>query len=101
MLLHRRNPTAPAPYAQPTGQAERSHTLVPLVEPIAPTWPSHARRCVRQLPERLRWAAPVLDPERPGELDCTAGRARELLLWLHHRPSHELLIVGCHPRRPA
>jgi hypothetical protein len=101
MLLHRRNPTAPAPCAQPTGQAERSHTLVPLVDPIAPEWPSHARRCLKQLPERLRWATPVLDPEHPGQLDCTADQASELLLWLHHRPSHELLTVGCHPRRPA
>jgi hypothetical protein len=101
MLLHRSNSTAPAPYAQPTGQAERSHTLVPLVDPIAPAWPNHARRCLKQLPERLRWATPVLDPEHPGQLDCTGDQASELMLWLHHRPSYEQLIVGCHRRRPA
>jgi hypothetical protein len=101
MLLHRRNPAAPAPSAQPTGQAERSHTLVPLVDPATLAWPIHARRCLKHLPEQLHWATRVLDPEHPGELDCTAEQARELLLWLHHRPSYELLIVGCHPRRPA
>ena len=101
MLLLRHRPTAAAQAPEPTDRAERSHTLVPLVEPVAPTWPSHARRCLKQLPERLLWATPLLDPEHPGELDCTADQARELLLWLHHRPSYELLPVGCHPRRPA
>jgi hypothetical protein len=101
MLLMRHTPTAATAYPQPTGQAELSQTLVPLVDPIAPAWPSHAQRCLKHLPERLCWATPVLDPEHPDELDCTAEQARELLLWLHHRPSYELLLVGCHPRRPA
>jgi hypothetical protein len=101
MQLLRRTPASPAAKPPRTNQAEESHTLVPVVDPIASAWPIHARRCLRHLPERLRWSTPVLDPEHPGELDCTADQARELLLWLHHRPSHELLIVGCHPRRPA
>jgi hypothetical protein len=101
MLLLRPAPAVPAPDAHQTDQGERSHTLVPLVDPIAPAWTSHAQRCLKDLPERLRWATPVLDPEHPGELDCTADQARALLLWLHHRPSYELLTVGCHRRRPA
>ena len=64
-------------------------------------WPIHARRCLKQLPERLGWATPALEPEHPGELDCTPGQARELVLWLHQRSSDELLLVGWHPRSPA
>jgi hypothetical protein len=74
---------------------------VPLTEATPLTWPVHARRCLHRLPERLRWAAPVLDPDHPRLLDCTHAQARELLLWLSHLPSHEHPIVGCHRRRPA
>jgi hypothetical protein len=98
LLLHRARPAA-AP--EPAGRVERSHTLVPLVDAMAAEWPSHARRCRHRLPARLGWAAPLLDPDHPSELDCAHEQARELLLWLHHLPNHEHLIVGCHPRRPA
>jgi len=82
-------------------QAELSHTLVPLTGAMARAWPVHARRCLHRLPERLRWAAPLLDPDHPSDLECTHAQARELLLWLHHLPSHEHPIVGCHRHRPA
>jgi hypothetical protein len=98
MLLLRRARPATAPWPD---QAVPSHTLVPLVDPMAAAWPSHARRCLNRLPDRLRWAAPLLDPDHPRELGCTLEQARELLLWLHHLPSYEHLIVGCHRRRPA
>jgi hypothetical protein len=97
LLLHRAQPAAP----EPTDQVERSHTLVPLTGAQACAWPVHARRCLRRLPERLRWAASLLDPDDPSELECTHEQARELLLWLHHVPSHEHPFVGCHRHRPA
>jgi hypothetical protein len=101
MLLVSRGRRRPAPAPEATGQAERSHTLVPMVDAMAAEWPSHARRCLHRLPARLRWATPLLDPEHPGALACTHAQARELLLWLHHLPSPEHLIVGCHRHRPA
>ena len=83
-------------------EAERTHTLVPMVDAMAAEWPSHTRRCLRRLPAQLRWAAPVLDPDGPCALECTHAQARELLLWLHQRPSVEHVIVGCrHQRRPV
>jgi hypothetical protein len=96
-------PARPATARTPEAadQAELSRTLVPLVDPIAAAWPSHARRCLNRLPERLRWATPLLDPDHPGPVNCTPEQARDLLLWLHHLPSYEHLIVGCHRRRPA
>jgi hypothetical protein len=99
MLLLRRARSAVPP--EPTVQVELSHTLVPLTDATARAWPVHARRCLHRLPERLRWAAPLLDPSHPSELDCTHEQARELLLWLHHLPSSEYPIVGCHRHRPA
>jgi hypothetical protein len=99
MLLLRHTRREPAP--EPDGRAELSHTLVPLIEAMPRAWPVHARRCLHRLPERLRWAATLLDPDHPGPLDCTHEQARELLLWLNHLPSHEHPIVGCHRRRPA
>src|SRR3954447_14896649 len=99
MLLLRH--TRPEPTSEPDGRAELSHTLVPLTEASPLTWPVEARRCLHRLPERLRWAAPVLDPHHPRPLDCTHAQARELLLWLRYSPSHEHPIVGCHRRRPA
>jgi hypothetical protein len=98
LLLHRARPAA-AP--EPADRVERSHTLVPMVDAMVAEWPSHARRCLHRLPARLRWAAPLLDPDHPRELECTHAQARELLLWLHHLPSPEHPIVGCHRRRPA
>ena len=98
LLLHRSRPPATT---EPTDQPELSHTLVPLTSAMARAWPVHARRCLHRLPERLRWAAPLLDPHHPRALECTHAQARELLLWLHHLPSYEQLIVGCHRRRPA
>ena len=85
----------------PADRVERSHTLVPLTDETAGAWAVYARRCQHHLPERLRWAAPVLDPDQPSELECTHAQARELLLWLHHLPSHEHPLVGCHRRRSA
>jgi len=99
MLLLRRARPAAAP--EPTDQLELSHTLVPLTDAMARAWPVHARRCLHRLPERLRWAAPLLDPDHPSEVECTHEEARELLLWLHHLPSYEHPIVGCHRHRPA
>src|SRR3954469_6073720 len=66
MQLRHRTPASPAASPLRTDHAEESHTLVPLVNPIATAWPIHARRCLTHLPERLRWAPPVLDPEPPG-----------------------------------
>ena len=93
-------PSTPAT-PEPTERAERSHTLVPMVEVMASEWPSHTRRCLQRLPARLRWATPLLDPDHPRAVECTHAQARELLLWLHHRPSHEHPIVGCHRHRSA
>jgi len=101
MPLLRRARPATAPPSEQTNQAERSRTLVPLIDPMDAAWPIHARRCLKRLPHRLRWATPLLDPDHPSELDCTPQQARDLLLWLHHLPSYEHLIVGCHRRRPA
>ena len=84
-----------------TDQPDLSHTLVPLTGAMARAWPIHARRCLHRLPEQLRWAAPLLDPDHPGALACTHAQARELLLWLHHLPSYEHPLVGCRRRRPA
>ena len=99
MLLLRHSP--PAATTEPTDQPELSHTLVPLTGAMARAWPVHARRCLHRLPERLRWAAPLRDPDHPSALDCTHAQARALLLWLHPLPSYEHPIVGCHRRRPA
>ena len=99
-LLRRAHRAAP-PVRELTDQAEPSHTLVPLVDTMPASWPVHARRCLKHLPDRLRWARPALDPEHPSQLDCTPEQARELERWLHHLPSYEHLIVGCHRRRPA
>jgi hypothetical protein len=99
MLLLRR--AHPAAASQPSDQAELSHTLVPLTGATARGWPVYARRCLHRLPERLRWAAPLLDPDHPSDLDCRHEQARELLLGLHQLPSHEHPIVGCHRHRPA
>ena len=88
-----------APAHDASDQAERTHTLLPMVDAMAAEWPSHARRCLKQLPARLEWAAPLLDPDHPGPLECTPAQARELLLWLHQRPSFERVIVGCRHRR--
>jgi hypothetical protein len=41
----------------------------------------------------------VPDTEHAAQRQCTE-QARELVRWLH-LPSHEQLLVGCHPRRPA
>jgi hypothetical protein len=101
MPLLRRTRPAPAPAPGRTRQAEPSHTLVPLVDAMPAAWPVHARRCLQHLPDRLRWARPLLDPEHPGEIGCTPDQARDVVLWLHHLPSYEQLIVGCHKRRPA
>jgi hypothetical protein len=91
----------PAVPPEPADQLERSHTLVPLTGAMARAWPVHARRCLHRLPERLRWAAPLLDPDHPSALDWTHEQARELLLWLHHLPSYEHPIVGCLRHRAA
>jgi hypothetical protein len=99
MLLLRRAQPAAAP--RPAGELELSHTLVPLPGSMSGAWPIHARRCLHRLPERLKWATPVLDPRHPHALACTHDEARALLLWLHHLPSFEHPIVGCHRRRPA
>ena len=99
MLLPRR--ARPAMPPAPDAPADLSHTLVPLTEAMPVAWPVHARRCLHRLPERLRWAEPVLDPDHPGPLDCTHKQARELVLWLNRLPSHEHPVVGCHRRRPA
>ena len=99
MLILRR--ARPATASEPADRAERSHTLVPLTGEMACAWAVYARRCLPHLPERMRWAAPLLDPDQPSELECTHAQARELLLWLHHRPSHEHPLVGCHRRRSA
>src|SRR4051794_36167602 len=99
MLLLRRS--RPAASAEPTDEPELSHTLLPLTGAMARAGRVHARRCLQRLPERLRWAAPVLDPDHPRALECTHEEARELLLWLYHLPSYAQPIVGCHRRRPA
>ena len=70
MLLLRR--ARPATASEPTDQVERSHTLVPLTGATARAWPVYARRCLHRLPERLRWAAPLLDPDHPSALDVHA-----------------------------
>ena len=101
MLLLRHRPTAAAQAPEPTDRAERSHTLVPLVDPIAPAWPSHARRCLGSCPSGCAGRHPCSTPSIPASSTAPPSQARELLLWLHHRPSYELLPVGCHPRRPA
>jgi hypothetical protein len=99
MLLLRR--WAAEPPTGPPDQRELSHALEPLPGAMAGAWPIYARRCLRRLPERLAWAAPVLNPRHPRALACTHDEARALLLWLHHLPSFEHPIVGCHRRRPA
>jgi hypothetical protein len=99
MLLLRRARPAAAP--EPTDQLKRSHTLVPMTGAMARAWPVHARRCLYRLPERLRWAAPLLDPDHPSDLACTQSRRAISCSGLHHLPSFEHPIVGCHRRRPA
>jgi hypothetical protein len=101
MLLLSRPSRSPAPAPQATDEAERSHTLMPLVDAMPAEWASHARRCRRRIPEPRRWALPVLDPDHPRALECTHTQARELLLWLHHLPSDAHAIVGCQRRRAA
>ena len=39
--------------------------------------------------------------KRPAPPRSARPAARELLLWLHHLPSREHPIVGCHRHRPA
>jgi hypothetical protein len=98
LLLHCSRPQATT---ESTDEPELSHTLVRLTGTMAQDWPVHARRCLHRLPEQLHWAVPLLDPDHPSLLACTHEQARELLLWLHHLPSYEHPIVGCHRHRPA
>jgi hypothetical protein len=87
--------------SRPACSHARSTRPAPLTSAMVGAWRVHARRCLHRLPERLRWAAPLLDPDHPSALECTHDQARELLRWLHHLPSYEHPIVGCHRHRPA
>jgi hypothetical protein len=50
-------------------------------------------------PATTRGKGPAHDPA--SDFDCVHEQARELLLRLHHLPSHEHSIVGCRRYRPA
>jgi hypothetical protein len=58
-------------------------------------WPALAGRCRQALPERLAWAAALLDPERPLPVICGELQVRELFHWLEGLPNTERVSIGC------
>jgi hypothetical protein len=86
--------------SRPACSHARSTRPAPLTSAMVGAWRVHARRCLHRLPQRVRWAVPLLDPDHPSALACTHEQARGLLLWLHHLPSYEHSIVSCHRHRP-
>jgi hypothetical protein len=58
-------------------------------------WPALATRCRRALPERLAWAAALLDAERPSPVICGGPQVQEFFHWLQGLPSTERVSIGC------
>jgi hypothetical protein len=58
-------------------------------------WPALATRCRRALPERLAWAAALLDAERPLPVICGGLQVREFFHWLQGLPNTERVSIGC------
>jgi hypothetical protein len=58
-------------------------------------WPALATRCRRALPERLAWAAALLDAQRPLPVICDQLQMREFFHWLQGLPNTERVSIGC------
>jgi hypothetical protein len=58
-------------------------------------WPALATRCRRALPERLAWAAALLDAERPLPVICGGLQVHEFFHWLQGLPNTERVSIGC------
>jgi hypothetical protein len=58
-------------------------------------WPALATRCRRALPERLAWAAALLDPQRPLPVICDQLQMREFFHWLQGLSNTERVSIGC------
>src|SRR6516225_7410413 len=75
--------------------APRSYSLRARPEDDGAMWPALATRCRRALPERLAWAAVLLDPERPLPVICGERQVREFFHWLQGLPNTERVSIGC------
>lgn len=72
-----------------------SYSLRALPEDDGAMWPALATRCRRALPERLAWAAALLDAERPLPVICGGLQVREFFHWLQGLPNTERVSIGC------
>lgn len=72
-----------------------SYSLRARPEDDGAMWPALATRCRRALPERLAWAAVLLDPEQPLPVICGEPQVRELFHWLQAQPNTERVSIGC------
>ena len=77
----------------PVGASSYSLRAVP--EDDGAMWPALATRCRRALPERLAWAAALLDAERPSPVICGGPQVQEFFHWLQGLPSTERVSIGC------
>src|SRR6516162_8165592 len=75
--------------------APRSYSLRARPEDDGAMWPALATRCRRALPERLAWAAALLDPQRPLPVICDHLQMREFFHWLQGQPNTERVSIGC------
>ena len=75
--------------------APRSYSLRARPEDDGAMWPALATRCRRALPERLAWAAALLDPQRPLPVICDQLQMREFFHWLQGQPNTERVSIGC------
>ena len=75
--------------------APRSYSLRARPEDDGAMWPALATRCRRALPERLAWAAALLDPQRPLPVICDHLQMREFFHWLQGLPNTERVSIGC------
>jgi hypothetical protein len=82
-----------APSVRPSGP--QSHVLRPRTEDLGASWPAHASRCRRELPARLAWAAPLLDPAHPAAVSCSHDQARQLIVWNNHLPTYQQMSFSC------
>ena len=73
----------------------KSYSLRARPEDEGAMWPALAARCRRALPDRLAWAAALLDPERPLSVVCGERQVRELFHWLQGLPNTERVSIGC------
>jgi hypothetical protein len=75
-----------------------SYSLCARPEDDGAMWPALATRCRRALPERLEWAAALLDPVRPLAVICGEEQVREFFHWLQGLPNTERVSIGCERR---